>query len=332
MPRSPVANSELHLHLEGSLSAETAVAMAWLRGHPWGLLTPAQLRRKFRFRDFGGFLQVIREMCAILASYDALERAARELSIRLRSQGVSRAEVYCSPYIFVRWGMDFGETLGALDRGFEEGERGGGATCAILLDTVRQWGPQAASIVLDGFAEHPMARVVGFGMGGEEGFPMEVFETTYARARDLGLRTTVHAGEIAGPADVWKAVEVLKVDRIAHGVKAVEDHNLLERIRQSGVTLDLAITSNYMTGAVRGPHPIRRFLDQGITLTLGTDDPSLFRTSLPMEFARARRFCGVSEEELRQLARNAVTSSFADDAEKSRLLEELERRRVKGEG
>lgn len=326
-----VGISELHLHLEGSLSAESAVEIAALRNHSWGGLTPAQLRRTFRYRSFIEFLRTIREMCIVLSSYAALERAAYELSRSLHSSGVEYAEVYTSPMIFVRWGMDYGDTLRAVDRGFARGEAEGFAQCRILLDSVRQFGVEMARNVLDGFEANPVERVVGFGLGGDESIPLSEFAGIYERARDLGLQGVVHCGETRYSEDIRSAVEVLRVARLAHGIHATENPSLLREIVARGIAFDVSVTSNYRTRCFSSrPHPVRALLDAGARVTLSTDDPSLFRTTLADEYRRARVFGCVTDDELRQIARNGIDCSFADHATKQRLRESLETRLRQG--
>jgi aminodeoxyfutalosine deaminase len=315
--------TELHLHLEGSLSVESAVEIARDRSHAWGAFTPAQLRKRFAFADFFDFLRSIRDMCMILASPEALERAAYELSLKLRREGVEYAEVYTSPYIYVRWGLDYGTMLRAVDSGFERAEAIGGAQCAILIDSVRQWGPEAAEKVLDGLEANRVTRAIGFGLGGEERVPFEEFRALFDRARGMGLRTVVHAGEGTSADDVWKAIDILGVDRVAHGIRAVTDDALLQTLARRRIPLDLAVTSNYRTRVVTDvPHPMRKLIDAGVIVTLSTDDPSLFRTDLPREFVRARRFGNLTQSELQQVARHGVDASFAS-AERKRELHHL---------
>lgn len=321
IPR-PIANAEIHLHLEGSLAIRSAIEIAAERGHPWGHLTPAQLRRQFRYQTFHDFLRTIVEMCRVLSSASALERASYELSLFLAEHGVSYAEVYCSPNIFVRWGLDGREVMEAFDRGFTRGEQERGARCAILLDSVRQFGVEAAHIVLDLFERWPSSRVVGFGLGGDETVSLRDFRPVYERARSLGLRTVAHAGELGPAGDVRDAIDTLQCDRIAHGIRALDDGGLIAELARRQTPLDLAISSNFRTKAVSGPHPLRRLLDAGVAVTLSTDDPSLFRTNLPLEYALARR-CGATEAELVEIARNSVRFAFASEALKAELLSRL---------
>jgi adenosine deaminase len=321
-----VGITELHLHFEGALSIESTLEIAARRGHPWGNLSKAELRNRFRYADFHSFLQAVKGMAEVLCSLEALERNARELSLFLVRHGVRYAEVYASPYIYVSWGLDGSEVMHALERGFAAGEHEGGALCAILLDSVRQWGPDAADRVLDLHEETKLRRVIGFGLGGDESVPFEDFSKVFDRARALELHTVVHAGEAGKPSDVATAIEVLGVERIAHGIRAIDDPATLRRLRESGVPLDVAITSNFRTGVVKGRHPIRGLLDEGVPVTLSTDDPSLFRTDLPREYRRARRVCGLSEDELKEIARNGIRYSFASDETRAELETELDRR------
>lgn len=312
--------TELHLHLEGSLPVKTAVAIAKMRHHPWGLLTPSQLRRQFSYASFDDFLAAIREMCRVLADPAALRRAAKELSLELRCHDVEYAEVYTSPYIYVRWGLDYSDVLMAVDEGFAEGEAEGGARCMILLDSVRQWGADAAHVVLDGFEATGAPRVIGFGLGGEERVPLADFGGVFERVRALGLRTVVHAGEGTNARDVWDAIDVLGVDRVAHGIRAVDDAELMRVLADRRIPLDVAITSNYRTRVVTAnPHPVRQLVDAGVVVTLSTDDPSLFRTSMSREYARAKRWGALTDAELREIAINGIEASFASELEKETL-------------
>ena len=320
--------AELHLHLEGSLRAESAIELAAARGLPWGELTPSQLRKQFRYASFNEFLLTVRDMAKVLCSYEALERAARELSASLASVGVLYAEVYVSPFIYERWGLDGAEALLAADRGFTEGERAGGAECAILLDAVRQWGTEPATAVLDAHERARCGRVVGFGLGGDESASLETFADVFARVRSLGLHAVVHAGETSSAGDVRSAIRALRVERVAHGIRAVDDEGALAELRGRGIALDVCLTSNYRTGAVRGSHPIRRLLDAGVAVTLSTDDPSLFRTDIDAEFRRARRVFGLSARELATIASNAIEHSFASEETKKSLRTALAQRLV----
>lgn len=320
-------NVDLHLHLEGSLPVEDAVRIAADAGHPWGMLEAKTLRRSFRYRAFNEFLATIREMCSVVAAPGGLEAAAAAVSRESGRFGVRYVEVYVSPYIYMRWGARWEDVVRRCEEGFASAEQAGGARCAVLLDTVRQWTPEATTEMLNAYERQPWSRVIGLGIGGAETYPLEEFRDVFARARALGLRTVAHAGEGAGFADVRVALDVLRVDRIAHGIRAIDDPRLLSDLSRTGVPLDVAVSSNYRTHVVRTvPHPLRRLLDAGVRVSLGTDDPSLFRTNIRREMLAARRAAQLSEREIRALSRNAIEHSFASDSLKRELRADLDRR------
>lgn len=316
--------SDLHTHLEGSLPLAEAVRIAREReGHPWQNLSERDLAGQ-ELGSFDRFLEAIRAMCSLLCSEEALELTARELSLSYGEEGLRHAEVYVSPHIYERWGMKPEVSMAAVERGFRDGENQGGTPCRILLDSVRQWGVEAARAVLDGYERHRWPRVVGFGLGGEESGDLREFADTYDRARSLGLGTVVHAAEFGPAADVAIAIEVLEVDRIAHGIRAVEDEGVLRLLAASGVPLDLAISSNYATGAVEGEHPIGRLVEAGVPVTVGADDPALFGVTPGQELARLFDL-GLTRYDIDEIIRNGVRYAFLSEPERRRILEETDR-------
>lgn len=225
---------------------------------------------------------------------------ARGVVARLQRENVRWAEVTVSPAVVERIGLDWFDVKDALESVFASHEASGGGRVRVLLDLVRHWGPASATRVLDLHEKRPWRRVVGFGLGGEEAaFPARDFADVYRRGRRAGLVPVVHAGEWAGPDSVADALRLLKPVRIAHGIRAAEDPALLRTLARSGVVCDVCPTSNLRTGAVsRGTaHPLGRMLLAGVQVTLSTDDPGIFGTTLHAEFRRAASW-GVTGKEL----------------------------------
>jgi adenosine deaminase/aminodeoxyfutalosine deaminase len=188
---------------------------------------------------------------------------------------------------------------------------------------VRHFGPEAAERVVEQAIRHRERNVVGIGIGGDERRAApEIFREVYARAREAGLRRTAHAGESAGPESVLGALDALGAERIGHALNAWHDRELVERLRRQQVPLELCPTSNLRTGCCHSleQHPLRQYFDAGLLVTLSSDDPAMFQTSLGREYALAQQAFGFRDEELRTLARNSFQASFLPEDRKGHYL------------
>lgn len=303
--------AELHLHLEGAVRPATLVRLARASG---SALFPdlAHVRARRRFDGLPGFLSLYRDVCRLLRGPADFALLARDLTSRLRRERIVYAEVYVSPAIVERLGFDWPSVRDAVEAVFAAHERGGHGRVRVLLDAVRQFGPDAAHRVLDLHARHPWPRAVGFGLGGDElALPPRDFAPVYRRLRRLGLAPVVHAGEAGGPDSVAEALRWLGPRRIAHGVGAASDPALVRRLVRAGVALDVCLTSNDATGAVPlARSPVLSLLRAGVAVTLSTDDPGLFGTTLLAEYRKLARL-GATPRELVAVARNGFRAAFA---------------------
>jgi adenosine deaminase len=309
--------ADLHLHYEGSLPSAEVTALAKRRGHRFADHARF-VEERAAVRDAPGFLALFAEVCRLPAGPEDHVALARAVSCELARDGVALAEIYVSPEIFARVGQDPLACLEAVAAGLSEGEAAGGARCRILLDAVRHWGVESAMRVLDLHERRRLPAVVGFGIGGDEtAAPAAAFAGVYERARGLGLKTSVHAGEWAGAAEVRDALAHLRPDRIDHGVAAAEDPALMARLAAQEIVLNLAPSGNVVTGVVPTleRHPLSRLLAHGVRVALGADDPLLFATSTAGEYRVARERLGVSKDDLRRMAENAWRAAFAPQEE-----------------
>lgn len=309
--------ADCHLHLEGCLPEEAVRALAARAGHRFA--DPAVFEReRSGVRDAAGFLALFAEVCRLFRGPDDYFEGGRAVAARLHRDGLAYAEVYVSPEIFSYFELPAAECLSAVAAGF--GETGADrAVCRILLDAVRQWGPESAQRVLDLHERRPLPAVVGFGLGGDEtSYPASAFAGAYLRARALGLRTSVHAGEWAGAESVAEALDVLRPDRIDHGIAAAADQRLMARLAGEGTVLCVAPSSNRATGAVEAlaEHPLRRLLEAGVRVALAADDPVLFGTTTRREYEVARDELGLTAGERRQCAENSWRAAFCPAEEK----------------
>ena len=293
--------AELHLHLEGSATPETMLAL-----DPASSLD--EIRESFRFTGFQGFLETFKRIVELLRRPEDYARLTRDLLVRLAAEGVPYAEITLSAGVVLWKRQDFAPIYAAV----REAAASSPVEVRWILDAVRQFGPDHAMQVAQLAAGRVHDGVVAFGIGGdEERGPARWFGDVYRFASDAGLHLTAHAGETAGPESVWAALE-LGAERIGHGIRAVDDPVLLRHLRDRAIPLEVCITSNVMTGAVPSldAHPIRRLYDAGVPITLNTDDPGIFGVSLTGEYDLAARHCGFSPAELQGIAENAFRHAF----------------------
>jgi len=209
-----------------------------------------------------------------------------------------------------------------MERGRVRGEKDFGISLVWIFDAIRQFGAEKAQSVLDLAIQFRERNVVAFGIGGDElAGPPEWFAGVYAHAAEHGLHLTAHAGESAGPESIWGALN-LKAERIGHGLTAGQDPELIEELAERQVPLEICVTSNLRTGccAELAQHPVRRYFDQGLMLTINSDDPAMFRTSLVGEYALVQEAFGFTDEHLRELARNSFEASFLPPEKKIEFL------------
>jgi aminodeoxyfutalosine deaminase len=331
--------AELHLHLEGSVDPATVAELSRRYNTPLptennrydvagsgDVLTEDDVRRLYSYKDFNGFLMAFKSVTERLRSAEDYELVTYRLMQKLRQQNVVHAEVYVSVGV-IRWrGQPVEPIFEGMERGRERGQRDFGVSLLWIFDAVRHFGPEAAAEVFNLAARLRERNVVGIGIGGDEARgPAEGFRDLYKKAADNGLRLTAHAGETTGPESVWGAINI-GAERIGHGLSAARDPELMEVMAQKQVPVEMCITSNLRTGACKDmqEHPVKKFFDEGLMITLSTDDPAMFQTSLNKEFEIAQQEFGFSEEHLRELARNSIEASFLPVEKKLRFMQQID--------
>ncbi|HEY1524636.1 MAG TPA: adenosine deaminase [Candidatus Angelobacter sp.] len=331
--------AELHLHLEGSVDPATVVELSRRYNTPLptennrydvtgsgDVLTDQDVRRLYSYKDFNGFLLAFKSVTERLRSPEDYELVTYRLMQKLRQQNVVHAEVYVSVGV-IRWrGQPVEPIFEGMERGRDRGQRDFGVSLLWIFDAVRHFGPDAAGEVFDLAARLRDRNVVGVGIGGDEARgPAEWFRDLYKKAADNGLRLTAHAGETTGPESVWGALNI-GAERIGHGLSAARDPELLEVMAQKQVPVEVCITSNLRTGACAElrEHPVRKFFDDGLMVTLSTDDPAMFQTTLNKEYDIAQKEFNFSDEHLRELARNSIEASFLPVEKKLKFLQQID--------
>ena len=288
--------AELHLHLEGSVEPETIAELD-------PSISVDAARYKYRMCDFAGFIEAYKWVNQLLRTPADYALITKRLLERLQDENVVYAEINVSVGVML-WKQ---QAVDAMFYAVHQEAQRSPVEVRWIFDAIRHFGADHGMQVAKLAVEHRDTGVVAFGIGGDETRgPAEAFYDVFAFARENGLAVIPHAGETAGAGSVWAAVRG-GATRIGHGIRIAEDPQLMEYLRVNGIPLEICITSNVCTGAVASldAHPVRRLFDAGVPITLNTDDPAMFATTLSGEYALAAERFGFSERELRVVAENA---------------------------
>ena len=318
--------AELHVHHVGSASPRIVAGLA--ERHP-GVVPadPERLREFFEFRDFAHFVEVYLAVVDLIRTPEDIRMLTYEVAREMAGQQIRYAELTCTPYTSVIRGIPIEAYTEAIEDARVMAERDFGVVLRWIYDIPGESGIPAADATLEYALEHAPDALVGFGLGGPEiGVPRPQFQPHFDAARAAGLRSVPHAGETTGPETVWDAVRLLGAERIGHGVSAALDPELLAHLASEGIPLEVCPTSNLATRAVASldEHPIRIFVESGVTITVNSDDPPMFGTTLNEEYAVAARLLDLDEQGLADLARASVAASFAPEPTKRALLAEVD--------
>jgi adenosine deaminase len=312
---------EQHIHIIGSTKPETLLAIIEDGGVEMPFKTLEEIKTFFQYSDFNHFISVYSTVNDCITDPKHYERITYEMLESEAECNVKHVEAIFSANDHVRRGLDYGEMLDAINTGIRRAKRKLGITCTIRVDLVRNYGPKVALKELDWIKEKN-DNIVAVDIGGsEDGFPPEPYEKVYKKAKDLELHLVAHAGEAAGPESVWGAIKTLGVERIGHGVTAAGDPALLSEIKTRGIAIETCPVSNLRTGAVKTikDHPIRRFINNCIPVSVNSDDPPMFNTDINNEYLQLHREQGFTIDELMRISLDSISTSFLTDKRKEEL-------------
>jgi adenosine deaminase len=314
---------ELHVHLEGSIRPETLLKLA--RRHEVAL--PADtlegLREWYTFTDFPHFVEIYVTMSRCLKTPDDIELITREFLIGQAGQNVLHSEVTYTAYtLYQLHRIPFADQLAAINRARAWAAAELNTTLTLTLDIAREVNPEDGLITADWAISGLGDGVTGLGLGGyEQGHPPEKHKAAFDRARAAGLASVPHAGETAGPESIWGALRSLRADRIGHGVRCLEDPKLIEELRARQIPLEVCPTSNVClkVSPTLAEHPLPRLLAEGVYVTLNSDDPPMFNTTLTDEWLASAKTFGFEAKMIERLSFNALRASLLPADEKSVL-------------
>src|SRR2546426_6696545 len=324
-----IPKAELHLHLDGSVRPKTVLELAAHDGVP----VPTQdlerltdyLESTDNMASLVEYITYFELPIAVLQTIAALERATYELCEDLKNDNVRYAEIRYGPWLHVQQGLSLTDVIRAVLSGWNAGRNAFGLEGGGIVTALRDM-PPAQNVSLAQVA----GRYVGEGVVGvdlardEAGRPPVLHQDAFRVARSMGLNITIHAGEAAGPESVRQAISIGAM-RLGHGVRAQEDAEVIAMIRENGIQLDMAPTSNAQTKAVRRlkDHPLKRFYEQGIKVTISTDSRTVSNVTLTQEYQTVARVLGCSREEITAMNLQALDGGFSDEVTRARLRHEF---------
>ena len=321
-----IPKTELHVHLEGAIRPTTLLHLAECNGIDLPAKDLDELREFYRFRDFEHFIEVYFTITGCLRTPEDYQLIAYEFGSDCALQNVRYAEPTFTIETNMRLtGLPWEAILEGLNDGREQARREFGVEIRWIFDIVRN-DPETQQLVLDIALAARDHGVVALGLGGsEDGFPPGLFLDTFERARQAGLPRVPHAGELGGPDSVWCAIDQLHANRVEHGVRSIEDPTLVEILVERQIGLDICPTSNVFLGVYPdySSHPLRRLWDAGALVTLNSDDPPMFNTSLNQEYQVLIDEFGFQAEEVERISLNGVRASLLPDDRKSTMEAEF---------
>ncbi|MDQ7825305.1 MAG: adenosine deaminase [Candidatus Eremiobacteraeota bacterium] len=314
---------ELHLHLEGAIPLDTLWTLVEKYGGTGDVPSLGALREKFVYRSFPQFIATWSWKNSFIREYEDFTLFSEAVARHLAAQGIRYAECFFSPGDFSRRNLSTSLIAEAIRGGLSKVPE---IEVALIADLVRDFGPCRGERTLDEATEVRHLGIIGIGIGGsEQQYPPEAFTRVYKKAERLGFHTTAHAGEAAGAPSIWGALRSLGVERIGHGTRAFEDDDLVRYLGERQVPLELCPLSNVATGVVASleEHPVARYFRLGLKVTVNTDDPAMFGTSLAGEYRALMRAFGLTREDIRKLILNAIESSWCSRGEKEKRAGEF---------
>jgi adenosine deaminase len=318
--------AELHLHIEGSLEPEMMFELARRNGVVLPYASVEATRAAYAFTDLQSFLDIYYAGAAALVREADFHDLAMAYFRRAQADGVVHAELFFDPQTHTARGVAFETVLDGLERAAREAQAELGLSSRLIMCFLRHLPEADAFATLEQARPH-LARIHGVGLdSSERGHPPAEFQRVFALARELGLRRVAHAGEEGPAANVTDALDLLKVERIDHGVRSLEDPALVRRLVREQVPLTVCPLSNVKLRVfpAMAQHNLKRMLDLGLCVTVNSDDPAYFGGYIGQNFLEAARALDLTRAELATLAWNSLLASFVSDAERAPWLARLE--------
>lgn len=323
---------DLHFHLDGSVRPSTIIEIAQEEGIKLPALELERLLPFLQAKENGGdlsdYLSAFELPILCLQSERALERVAYEAVEDASRQNVKYLEIRFAPQLHREKGLSLENIVSSVLAGITSAGKQFGVKARLILTCLRSHSPDKSLEVAETARQFMGQGVVGLDLAGDEaGFPPQLHKEAFRLAHRHGIPITIHAGEAAGAENIQEAITNMNAARIGHGVRLRDNPALLQEVKKNGIALEMCITSNIQTHAVKSlqDHPIRQYFDQGILVTINTDNTTVSNTTITQEYEKLVRFYHFSLEELKQIILNGASASFLDGHEKQEFLSEIQK-------
>ncbi|MEW6456662.1 MAG: adenosine deaminase [Acidobacteriota bacterium] len=319
---------ELHLHLEGAIPLEMLFNLIQREGKDPSIKSLDDLRRKLTYTDFAHFIEVWTWKNTFIKEERDFEEISYQMLNSLSKQNVKYVEAFYSPGDYWRQNLSTQGITEYLIKGREKAYHDFGIRCELIIDLIRDHGPEIGMQRLEEVTPYLGKGVIGIGLGGsEQDFPVDPYAFVYKEAKRRGFRLTAHAGEVVGAQSIWNAIKKLGVERIGHGVRVYEDFQLMSLLKERQIPLEMCVLSNVKTGicASVDVHPIRKYFEDGLMVTVNSDDPTMFNTSLTQEYLLLAQKLNFTLEEIKRLIINGIEASFMSSQDKEIMKSQFEK-------
>lgn len=312
---------ELHLHLEGAIPLPTLLNFIQKRGKHNSIKNLEDLKKRLVCSNFTQFIKVWLWKNSFITAYEDFEELAYQVLQSLSQQNVKYVEAFYSPrdFSFRRKRLSARGITESLIKGKKRAFNDFGIRSELIVDVVRDYGPRMGMDLIKELSGYLGRGLIGIGLGGSEKlFPAGFFTKVYQEARNRGFRLTAHAGEAAGAKSIWAALYKLEIERIGHGLRAYEDPRLVDYLKEIQIPLEICVVSNIRTQVCKTfkEHPVRNYFKEGLMVTINSDDPTMFDTSITNEYLVLIQKFGFNLEEIRKINLNSIEASFMSNNKK----------------
>jgi adenosine deaminase len=313
---------ENHIHLEGAIPYKTLWQLIQKYGGDKEVTNLNQLKEKFKYRDFNHFIEMWVWKNQFIKEYEDFKIISDAVIKDLINQNVKYAEIFISPSLFKKK-LEIQKIVEAISESINNNSD---IKINLIVDLVRDYGQESEMITLNEINEVKNLGIIGIGIGGSENkFPPELFIDLFEKARNFGYKTTAHAGEAAGADSIWKAIKQLRVDRIGHGTRAIEDSKLLDYLSEHKIPIELCPLSNLRTKVIKSmdEHPFKIYKERKIPISINTDDPKMFSNSLAEEYQALMEAFNLNQNEMYHTIIDSIKTTWLNEDDKEKLIDEF---------